>query len=748
MKKYRILPKDGYCLVVNEGGKTLGYSPESGVQLLEVDGWAFKDLNRNGRLDPYEDWRLPMEQRVQDLAQQLGVEDIAGLMLYSAHQSITPPDMSNPFAARFAGTYGGRPFAESGAKISDLTDQQLVFLKEDKLRHVLVTAVESPEVAARWNNNAQAYVEGLDFGIPINNSSDPRHSAESNGEYSVGSDGRISQWPSSLGLAATFDPELVEDFGRIAAREYRALGIATALSPQIDLATEPRWVRNSGTFGEGTRLAVDMARAYCDGMQTSEGAQELEHGWGLDSVNAMVKHWPGGGTGEAGRDAHYCYGKFAVYPGGNFQEHLKPFTEGAFQLQRGTGQAAAVMPYYTISTGQDNVYGENVGNGFSRYIVGDLLRQQYGYDGVVCTDWMITGDCGSVGEFSGKCWGTEGLNVAERHYKCLMAGVDQFGGNNAKAPVLAAYQMGVAAHGEEYMLARFRRSAARLLRNIFRTGLFENPYEDPEQTRKTVGCAEFMAAGYAAQQKSVVLLKNHGGLLPLGRKKVYVPKKRGVISHIMGSFPEQEGRDPVPRALLEKYFDLAATPEEAEAAIVFMDAPVCVGYDEKRGGYLPISLQYGPYKAEHARKSSLAGGDPYSRERERSYFGRENQAINGYVLDELLAVRRAMGDKPVIACLLCKGPVVVAEFEPQVDALLVGYDIQLQALLDVIAGRVEPSGLLPMQMPADMQTVEEQCEDVARDMRCYVDADGHSYDFAYGLNWSGVIDDGRVKKYR
>ena len=160
-------------------------------------------------------------------------------------------------------------------------------------------------------------------------------------------------WPSPLGLAATFDPELVEKFGRIASAEYRALGIATALSPQIDLATEPRWNRFYGTFGEDPDLDTDMARAYIDGFQTSVGAAEIADGWGYESVNAMVKHWPGGGPEEGGRDAHFSFGKYTVYPGGNFEQHIRPFVEGAFRLNGKTRKAAAVMPYYTVSHGVD-----------------------------------------------------------------------------------------------------------------------------------------------------------------------------------------------------------------------------------------------------------------------------------------------------------------------------------------------------------------------------------------------------------
>lgn len=126
----------------------------------------------------------------------------------------------------------------------------------------------------------------------------------------------------------------------------QTLGIATALSPQIDLATEPGWMRFADTFGGHTRMTIDMTKAYCDGFQTTEGSKD---GWGRDRVNTMVKHFPRGSSGEGGRDAHYAYGKYAVYPGGNFEEHLKPFTEGAFALDGKTKKASAVMPYYTIS---------------------------------------------------------------------------------------------------------------------------------------------------------------------------------------------------------------------------------------------------------------------------------------------------------------------------------------------------------------------------------------------------------------
>ncbi|MBX7127341.1 MAG: glycoside hydrolase family 3 protein [Cyclobacteriaceae bacterium] len=737
--------------ITNEGGKTLGYSTASGVKILTVDRYAFKDLNQNGQLDVYEDWRQPAEARAKDLASKMTPEQIAGLMLYSRHQSI--PSMPRGF---MAATYGGKPFDESGAKAADLSDQQKEFLTRDHLRHVLITRVESAEVAAMWNNNAQALVEGIVPGVPINTSSDPRHGTVANAEFNAGAGGSISMWPGSLGLAATFDPAVTEQFGHLAAQEYRALGIATALSPQVDLATEPRWNRFNGTFGEHPVLATDMARAYIDGFQTSVGTAEIADGWGYESVNAMVKHWPGGGSGEGGRDAHFGFGKYAVYPGKQFATHFAPFINGAFKLNGKTGAASALMPYYTISWNQDTVNHENVGNSYNKFIITDLLRNKYGYDGVACTDWLVTGDETSLDVFiTGKSWGVEKMSLAERHYKVLMAGVDQFGGNNDAGPVLEAYQMGVKELGEDKMRARFEQSALRLLRNIFRTGLFENPYLDPAASKQVVGSPDKMKAGYDAQLKSVVMLKNKSNTLPLKKGiKVYVPKKftpAGV--NFLGQPTPESNEYPVNIDIVKKFFEVTDKPEEADAALVFIASPNSGnGYnsaDAKKGGngYVPISLQYGAYTATDARDPSIAGGDPFEKFTNRTYRGKKSQAINSTDLGMVTATAAKMKGKPVIVSVNVSNPMVFAEFEKQAAGILVSFGVQDQALLEIITGVAEPSALLPMQMPASMTDVEKQAEDVPLDMTCYTDESGNTYNFGFGLNWKGVIADERTRRY-
>ncbi len=748
-QKWNRTEADGYTIIDNGDGKQLGVAKEGGADIITEDGYAFKDFLHTGKLVPYEDWRLSYEERAKDLAGRISIEDIAGLMLYSAHQMVPAV---GPRAAVFGGTYGGKKYEESGAASWDLTDQQKKFITEDKVRHVLVTGLESTETAVRWNNKLQALAESQGFGIPANNSTDPRHTAGTEAEYMGVTGEPISKWANGIGLSASFDPEEVREFGEIGAAEYRALGITTALSPQIDLATEPRWMRFADTFGEHTQMTIDMTKAYCDGFQTTKDSPD---GWGMDSVNAMVKHFPGGGPVESGRDAHYAYGKYAVYPGNNFKEHLKPFAEGAFKLDGKTKMASAVMPYYTVSTDVDKTYGENVGNSFNKYLIGDLLRDELHYDGVVCTDWGITHDTGRTEEeFAGKCWGVEHLTEAERHFKALVAGVDQFGGNNDVAPVLEAYQMLCEAYGEKAAEERFRRSGYRLLLNIFRTGLFENPYLDLEKSMQTVGSPEFVEKGYRSQLRSITMLKNKGGVLPLESGiKVYVPDRfiRSYLNFM--SFPTGDKKiTPAGKRSLAKKFTIVDTPEEADAAVCFVESPISIGYDpadrENGGnGYVPISLQYRPYQALHAREHSLAGGDPLEQSNDRNYKGKWNTTANEADLENVIEMKKRMGDKPVITVVTLKNPMVMAELEPYTDAILVEYGVSADAVTDVLTGAFEPEGLLPVQMPADMDTVEEQCEDVAFDMRCYKDSEGHVYDFGFGLNYKGVIRDERTKRY-
>lgn len=728
----------------NAGGPTIGVS---GRNVIEQDGFYFRDLEGTGELLPYEDWRLDAEERAKDLAGRMSVKEMAGLMMYSPHQMV-PGRSFGPFQF----TYDGKTFEESGKAPYALSDQQKKFLEEDGIRHVLLLRFENVGTVVEWNNEMQALAEALPHGIPIAFSSDPRHGAgESMAEFKTQA-ADVSKWPEGLGMAATFDADLCKKFAQTVAKEYRALGITVALHPQIDLGTEPRWMRVEDTFGPHSALVTEFGKAVCDGLQTTEGS---ENGWGNQSVCAMVKHWPGGAPCEGGRDAHYSFGKYAVYPGNNFEEHLKPFLEGAFKLDGKTKKAGAVMPCYSVSWGIDTVENENVGNSYSKYIINDLLREKYGYDGIVCTDWGITADQGpEINEFGSRCFGTEHLSEAERHLRIIENGVDQFGGNSDIKPILKAYELGCEKHGEDWMRARMEQSARRLLKNIFLCGLFENPYLVKEESEKIVGCPEHRESGFAAQLQSVVMVKNNGALPVKERKKVYVPNRH--IKEKINFFRMMDPAMDVPGAskeVINNYFEWVETPEEADFALAFIESPISDGYsvkDRENGGngYLPVSLQYRPYTAENAREKSIAGGDYREKSDNRSYKGKTNTAANEQDLDLVIDTKKRMGEKPVIVAVRMHHPMVMAELEPYADAILVEFGVSKEAVCELVSGKAEPKGLLPVSLPLNMDTVEEHAEDMPFDYKVYTDTAGHRYDFGYGLNWSGVIADERIEQYK
>ncbi len=710
--------KNGYTLIRNEGGATLGL--HDGSRIVERDGLAFKDLAGTGELLPYEDWRLDPKTRAKDLASRLSREEIAGLMLYSSHQ-VVPCREPGPFG----GHYGGGLFDPEKNAPSDLTDEQLVCLRRDHVRHMLQMRVESARISAEWSNNLQAVCEAEPWGIPVNISTDPRHGATAGGAEFRNTGSDVSKWPEGIGLAAAGDPELVREFARTAAREYRALGITTALGPQIDLSTEPRWMRMEDTLGSDPERVIPMVKAYCDGMQTTEGAPD---GWGAESVITMVKHWPGGGTGEGGRDAHYVYGCFAVYPSGQFEQHLRPFTEGAFRLDGPTGKAAAVMPYYTVSWLKGD---PRVGNAYNAHIVRDLLREKYAYDGVVCTDWGVTHDPKpSVDAFGSQSYGVQDLTEAERHLRAILNGVDQFGGNNDAQPVLDAWQIGEKQYGADFMEERMRLSAERLLTGIFRVGLFENPYLDPDESEKIVGAARFVKAGLEAQARAIVAIKNAGGVLPLKRgTKVWIPGRhydahKGFIRMVLPA----EDFDPLRGFDCSPWLIRTENPEKADAAVVLAESPLSDPYCPGDGnGYRPLLLQYRPYTADTARDPSIAGGDYREDFTNRSYRGKTNTCYNEKDLDNILEARRVMGRKPVIVCLHLHNPAVPAEFEPAADAVLVHFGVNWQVLFDVLTGVRKPGGRLPYNLPADMAAVERHAEDAVEGPDPYTASDGSVY---------------------
>jgi len=384
-----------------------------------------------------------------------------------------------------------------------------------------------------------------------------------------------------------------------------------------------------------------------------------------------------------------------------------------------------------------------VGNSYSKYMIHDLLRKDAGYDGVVCTDWGITDDpLGEVGSFRTRAHGVEHLSETERYLKIIANGVDMFGGCSRKEPILAAYALGCEQFGEEVMQARFRRSAQRILTLMFRVGLFENPYLDPDESAATVGREDFVQAGRQAQKRSVVLLKNKEAVLPLKKGcKIYVPNRRTEAHYtFFRTIAPAMDIVPVSEKEAEGFFRLVSSPGEADAAVVFVESPLCDCYtqedlDKGGNGYLPITLQYRPYTADAAREHSIARGDFRENDCDRSYKGKENTPYNATDLELILSARKAMGTRPVIVVLHLHNPAVVAEFEGAADGILAHFGVENTVLMELLAGDAAPGGRLPLILPANMETVERHCEDIFDDMEAYVDECGSRYDYGFGLRY-------------
>jgi beta-glucosidase len=489
------------------------------VPTLTQDGITFRDLNKNGKLDPYEDPRRPVEERVEDLLGQMTLEEKAGMMF----QTMIGMNKDGTILEKM----GMFPLPQT----SDMVARRL-------MNHFNILQGSDPRHMAEWHNRIQKLAEQTRLGIPVTISSDPRH-AFSNNPLTGMMAGSFSQFPEPTGLAATRDVDLVRQFGDIARQEYLAVGIRLALHPMADLATEPRWCRCNGTFGEDADLSAQMTATYIRGFQ----GETL----GKDSVACMTKHFPGAGPQKDGEDAHFAYGREQVYPGNNFDYHLKPF-EAAFQA--GTAQ---IMPYYGMPVETPL---EEVGFGFNKDVITGLLRGKYGFDGVVCTDWGLLTSMNVLGRevMPARAWGVEHLSLAERIQKILEAGVDQFGGEACPEVILQLVREGKVS--EE----RIDQSIRRLLRDKFRLGLFDHPYLDVDAAEKIVGQPEFRKVGELAQRKSIVLLKNEKQTLPL---------KSGLKIYIENIKPDA----------LKQYGEVVDNVLNADIAILRLTTP----YEKRKG---------------------------------------------------------------------------------------------------------------------------------------------------------------------
>jgi beta-glucosidase len=629
------------------------------ARVIRVGGLVFKDLDRNGKLDPYEDWRLTPAARAQDLVGRMTLEEKAGMMMHGTARS------GGPLAVAGVGT--GYDTAATGKLIRDVGVNSFI----TRLRG-------SPGQLAAENNALQAIAEATRLGIPLTISTDPRNHFQ----FVVGASvqpGGFSQWPETLGLAALRDASLVRHFADIARQEYRAVGIQETLSPQADIATEPRWSRINGTFGEDPDVAREMVKAYVEGFQ---------HGTsGLDSAGVLtvVKHWVGYGAQKNGLDSHNSYGKYANFVGGDLATHIKPFL-GAFEAH-----VAGVMPTYSILEGA-TINGrpvEQVGAGFNHDLLTNLLRNRYGFQGIILTDWAVTNDClelcqngsppGERPTFAsvGMPWGVEGLSKIDRFANAVNAGVDQFGGTEEAQYLVQAVRAGRISE------SRINESVARIAIQKFRQGLFENPYVDPARAASVVGNARFQSDATAAQSHSLVLLENNKNILPL------VARGKRVFLHGIDS------------ATAARYgFDVVSDLSKADLAIVRTTAP----YQTLHPNYVFGAMQ-------HEGDLGFRNGDK-----------------------EFEEIKRITAAVPTIVTIYLDRPAILTGIKDRAAALIGNFGVSDAALLDALTGAAAPRGRLPFELPSSMAEVEAQASARPHDTAHPL------YPIGFGLRYSQTAD--------
>lgn len=586
----------------------------------------------------YLDPALPVAERVADLLGRMTLAEKAGQM-FQTMVEVGP-----------GGTLADEPSDHGMPGTSDL-------VAERHLTHLNVLA--APPTArefAAWHNRLQRLAAGTRLGIPVTVASDPRHSFTDNPGAALLS-GPFSQWPETLGLAATRDERLVEEHGDAARQEYLAVGIRTALHPQVDLVTEPRWARGGGTFGEDADLTGRLGAAYVRGLQAGGDvarAAGLDGAFGPDSVSTMTKHFPGGGPQLDGEDPHFAYGREQVYPGGRFDLHLAPFKA---LLAAGTRQ---MIPYYgmpvglraDLGTGPEDV--EQVGFGFNRGVLTRLLREHLGFDGIICTDWGLVTDVEMFGlPFPARAWGVEHLSPLDRVAKILDAGADQLGGEACPEHVVELVESG------RVTQERIDASVRRLLTEKFELGLFdERRYVDEDAAAVVVGRANLVAAGRRAQSRSVTVLRNGGA--------AGLPLAPGLRLYAEG-VPDGEVAG----------FRRVATPAEADVALLRLEAP----YEERGPGF-------------------------------ESFFHAGSLEFADVVVAHLAEVSAQV---PTVVDVHLDRPAILTPLLPHADTLVVTFGVGTPALLDALTGAVPPEGRLPFDLPRSAAAVEASRSDVPFD---------------------------------
>ena len=586
------------------------------VKTLKIDGEIFRDLNKNNSLDIYEDHRLDSKLRSDDLLNKMTIEEKVGQMFH-------PPFTLKPDIWML--------IYEIAIRGNKSTEAQILF---DNISHFNLYGNPSPAELANKINHFQEIASRSRLGVPITISSDPIHEVPKGGGVASFSVDGFSKWPSQLGFAATNDSLIIENFAQIVKEEYLAVGIRTALHPMSDLATDPRWARNFGTFRSNALLSSDMTIAYMNGFQGNTISSE--------SVLTMVKHFPGGGPQQKGLDPHLYSGRNQTYPGNNFDYHLIPFKDAI------NNNLKVIMPYYGIPIGQTN---EDVAMAYNEYILTDLLREELGFSGVICSDWGI---------ITGRHWGVDELSIADRYEKSINAGIDQYGGETETSYLIKLIKENIISEG------RINESVKRILINKFELGLFDKPYVDENKINDRVNTKKNIEAGLEAQRKSIVLLENNGAL----------PLKKGMKIFVDG----------LDNNIAKDFGVLVKDPSDADVIIMYIHT---VFNGNQESGLNRVF--------DNFLSTLFPNGD-------LNFNSEIHTRVENY-----------SKDKELIVVVDLNRPAILEDIKKLSSSLIGTFGVSDRIMFEGIFGEFSPTGKLPFEIPSSMESVLNQKEDVPDD---------------------------------
>ena len=742
----------------NENGPDIGVTT-CGV-IVRV-GLYFKDMDNSGELAPYKDWRLSPEERAKDMVAHLRLDQQAGLVLNTLFNTPVAPtraaatgadgklEMSkiykhhDPDEKPIPGPLPGMTMSIDDADVLDKHITAGVYRGD--------MHCEAGMVALYQNAGTQMLeYEACKGGVAI--------------PYSLHTNPINIGYPDSLGIGAAVlgdgNADFVYEMADTDRKMMKAEGLHIMYGPQVDVATDPRWPRTNGTYGERTDVTSDITEALIKGYQN--GDDGLNEG----SVVLTVKHFPGDAPSENGFEPHVPIGQWRIYrtPGSMEKYHLPPF-QRAFDHK-----ASSIMPDYSRIAADGRAVPqtyrgevtstEAVPSAYSKELLTDLARNKMGFDGYINSDSGIT---------SVQIYGVEDLTVPQRYAKAISAGTDVIGGNTDPENIIKAVEEGLLPKAD------LDRASYNRLLSLFRTKRVDNPYLDPDQADQARQ-DNFDGAkkkAYEANQKAVVLVKNHDHILPLAKeKKVCIVTFKGVDSGFakmaqamgagLGSANADEAlRKTLAEAFEKKGYTVVATPEEADVLYLHV-WPISNGV---------VFYQFAMPVIEM--------GEIVTDERETNKSQKKTgKQVTVTTLKDVEKIREladaihARGGKVVGTCVV-NNPWLLDKLEPYCDALTIQYTVStvalnnaLNAQVDVISGDFAPTGKLSLTMvsdPAVIAITEQEIDGVVREIcaspndvpgydkdpyidpailagvrggsYAYCDADGNYYRSGFGLNY-------------